>query len=329
MNKRYITTFILFASFFCSNVQANVATAAGVIAVEKTAKTAIDHPFMAAGALSGFALYKILSVDNAVVQIAKEPEALDYYLEHNPNKITKFTEITIRNMEKSDPDGRYQNLLNKLYVSTPPLVNTANRKKDEQKDLESSKIFLEQYKLIEQHADDFDKKNKKICSKKDTERFIKEAPFEFKMTNMKNNVPYKNDNTAIAYNFDQYSLLERYGSNLEADHIPSYKALELYFLAKNPLSFTIKRNVRHRFLVSNASAINLDLSLHEKTRTYKGANSTWAKIDALNLRIATFKDIATLLTIAKINSNKYNYILLKESLFSLYDRNKILCLYDN
>lgn len=329
MNKRHIITLILFASFFCSNVQANVATAAGVIAVEKTAKTAIEHPFMAAGALSGFALYKILSVDNAVVQIAKEPEALDYYLEHNPNKITKFTEITIRNMEKSDPDGRYQNLLNKLYVSSPPLVNTANRTKDEQKDLESSKIFLEQYKLIEQHADDFDKKNKKICSKKDTERFIKEAPTEFRIKNIKDNIIYKNDYMPTPYNFDQYSLLLRKGAKLEADHIPSYKALEFYFLAKNPVSFIVKSNIRHYFLASNASAINLDSNLHKQTRTYKGANSTWAKIDALNLRIATFKDIATLLTIAKINSQTYDYSSLKESLFSLYDRNKALCLYDN
>lgn len=301
---------------------------AAVVVAGKTVKTVVEHPFLAAGGVAAYATYKILSVDNAVYQIARQPEALDNYLEKNPTKITEFTEVTIKKMEEGDPDGIYGNLLEKLHVSSPPYDdNIAIRKKEEQIKLENSKEYIAEYDMLVNAANDFNKKNKFNCSKDDVERFIKKSPKKFYSENKLAKIPSENDLKPHEYNIDQYSYLEREGSNIEADHIPSYKALELFFAKKFRSSFSAKK-ARNYFLASNASAINIDLSLHELSRTYKGANATWAPLDALNLEIATFKDSATLLVFAKANPQKYNYSMLKDRLIILYERNKMLCLYN-
>lgn len=308
----------------------NIPKGTAVVVAGKTVKTVVKHPFLASGAFAAYATYSILSVDNAVFQIARQPEALDNYLEKNPTKITEFTEVTIKKMEEDDPDGIYSNLLEKLHVSSPPYDNNVIiRTKEEQDKLEQSKEFIQQYSMIEDMADNYDKNHQSQCLKNEVNRFINESPIDFYKKNIMIGVPNFNNFQEDMYNYDQYSYLETSTvSKLEADHIPSYKAIEIYFSRKNISTFIIKKGIRHRFLASNASAISVPKDLHRLSRTYKRLNSILAPIDALNLRIATFKDIATLLVFVKLNSNTYDYDLMKNRLFSLYERNKMLCLYD-
>lgn len=158
----------------------NIPKGTAVVVAGKTVKTVVKHPFLASGAFAAYATYSILSVDNAVFQIARQPEALDNYLEKNPTKITEFTEVTIKKMEEDDPDGIYSNLLEKLHVSSPPYDNNVIiRTKEEQDKLEQSKEFIQQYSMIEDMADNYDKNHQSQCLKNEVNRFINESPIDF------------------------------------------------------------------------------------------------------------------------------------------------------
>ena len=153
-------------------------------------------------------------------------------------------------------------------------------------------------------------------------------------------LPKKNDSLATLWNVDKYSNLQAKENVIERDHIPSYKAIEWFFknnsnttidLSKQPIIST--RNKRYRNLNNNLTAINIPEKTHHEGRTYGKKNEYIASrldgIDSISLRLATFKDFATILWYEKFkknNLNNYNNIL--NSFNIVYQRNKELCLYD-
>lgn len=120
---------------------------------------------------------------------------------------------------------------------------------------------------------------------------------------------------------------------LTPDHIPSYGALEKYFIAHGKI--LPKRDNSN--LEGNSSAIMIPTKLHEiGSRTYGGRNKTkdvngdtTMDQDAADLLEATVLDIATTAYLFYTNPqykiNPLNYI---SNSMKLVERNKLICMYD-
>lgn len=320
---------------------------AAVVVAGKTAKTVVEHPFLAAGGVAAYATYKILSVDNAVYQIARQPEALDNYLEKNPTKIDAFVSKAVDKYYENidNNDGQlYVNLLDKMGIDivgiTIDYPSSSLKTKQEQDDLEKTAEFATEFAFVQKVANDYDKKNKVICNNiDDIKKIFTLTGKNFKKyTDSKNLTPI-NDGLPTPYNVDQYSELVAEDLTIERDHIPSYKALELFFLHKKETrkyiitqKRTKKKNpnsARYVYLANNATSINLPYNLHRNNRTTGDRNKYYSvedALDSLSLRFATLKDYATLLVLKRNDILEYNQ--LKVSFINLYSRNKNLCLYD-
>lgn len=310
-----------------------------------TAKLAYKHPLLTATAVAGGVGVYINTVGYAVGYFADDPSGLDDYLESHKDKINDFSEKTLNRMEFSptqEKRDKYRNLAKALSISIDynDDYTTASKTEKEQNDVENSASFKAIFAQVKSKADNYDKKNKDTCTSNSNLRFIEEAPPLFYMKNMVNPkilALTKNDNKITMYNVDQYSKLKNKEDIIESDHIPSYKALEIYFNNKrkilNKPVFTGSK--RDKLIASNASAINIDYDMHVNgSRTNGRKNGTVRKInkaknDSMDLREATLKDISTLLDYAATNPNKYDYNALETQLFMLYQRNKELCLYTN
>lgn len=110
---------------------------------------------------------------------------------------------------------------------------------------------------------------------------------------------------------------------LTPDYIPSYGALEVYFI-KHGKIIPIRKNSN---LESNSSTIAIPTSLHLLgSRTFGGRNK---RKDANDLLEATILDIATTAYLFYSNStyniNPMDYI---RNSMTLVERNKLLCMYD-
>lgn len=313
-----------------------------------TAKIAYKHPLLTATAVAGGVGVYINTLGYAVSHFADDPSGLDDYLESHKEKINDFSEKTLNRMELSPTQksrDKYRNLAKLLSISIDYNDDyfdniTASKTEQEQNDVENSQSFKAIFAQVKSKADNYDKKNKNTCTSNSNLRFIEEAPPLFYMKNIANPkilALTKNDNKITIYNVDQYSKLKNQEHIIESDHIPSYKALEIYFNNKrkilNKPVFTGSK--RDKLIASNASAINIDYDMHlNGSRTNGRKNGTVRKInkaknDSMDLREATLKDISTLLDYAANNSNKYDYNALEKQLFMLYQRNKELCLYTN
>lgn len=306
---------------------------AAVVVAGKTVKTVVKHPFLASGA---YATYSILSVDNAVFQIARQPEALDNYLEKNPTKTDAFVSKAVdkyyENIDNND-DQLYVNLLDKMGIDiigiTIDYPSSSLKTKQDQDDLEKTAEFATEFAFVQKIADDYDRKNKVICNNiDDIKKIFTLTGKNFKKyTDSKGIIPI-NDKKSTFYNVDQFSALKSQKFITERDHIPSYKALELFFLRKTITrkdlllqNKTDDRSPRYIYLASNATSINLPYNLH-RNKYYSVEDA----LDSLSLRFATLKDYATLLVLKRNDVLEYNQ--LKISFINLYSRNKTLCLYD-
>lgn len=317
----------------------NIPKGTAVVVAGKTVKTVVKHPFLASGAFAAYATYSILSVDNAVFQIARQPDALDNYLEKNPTKIDKFINKTIYNYENSknnEDQKNYSNLLSLLLISTDTYNENESpalyRSLQDQQNLEKTNAFSIEIAKLKSIANDYDKKNPKKCNIQIASLLVTTAPSIFyRDVRPLRKLMDINDRLANKYNTDQYGRLKGLKNILESDHIPSYKSLELFFkkhnvsfidpITQKPLS---KKDGRYTYLVNNATAVTIDYDLHRNNRTtYK---NSFASTDKDDLREATLKDYATLLSLSKNNLPQY-YRLLKSFVIT-YSRNKNMCLYD-
>lgn len=182
--------------------------------------------------------------------------------------------------------------------------------------------------------------NKPVCSMARAEELFQKSSIFNKLTNV--GLPKKNDGTYNLFNVDKYDNLEGKASLIERDHIPSYKAMEVFFKNKEALgqlSINLgiqpqrsKKNSRLINLDHNLTAINVSRNTHLNGRTNNSRNQQLAKIDGASsksLLLATFKDFATILWYEKFIKNdmtNYNFYFNRFSI--VYTRNKLLCLYD-
>lgn len=317
---------------------------AAVVVAGKTAKTVIEHPLLTATGIAAYAWYSATSVDNAVYQIARQPEALDNYLEQNPTKIDEFVSKAVDKYYENidNNDGQlYVNLLDKMGIDivgiTIDYPSSSLKTKQDQDDLEKTAEFATEFAFVQKIADDYDQNNKIKCSIDDAKKIFTLTGRDFKKyTDSKNLTPI-NDELPTLYNVDQYSRLKAKEKAIERDHIPSYKALELFFLTKKETQIEILKqkktkgrySKRYVYLANNATSINLPYSLHQNNRTTGDRNKYYSledSVDSISLRLATLKDYATLLVLKR--NNLMEYQKLKKSFITLYSRNKILCLYD-
>lgn len=155
-------------------------------------------------------------------------------------------------------------------------------------------------------------------------------------------LPKKNDGTYNYFNVDKYANLQAKLGAVERDHIPSYKAMEVFFKTKEGLGqlTTVKllnqplKSKSNRFtnLDDNLTAMNVSRDTHVNGRTNNTRNQTLAQIDGASskaLLIATLKDFATILWYEKfIKNDSTNYIKYFDRFSIVYERNKRMCLYD-
>ena len=124
--------------------------------------------------------------------------------------------------------------------------------------------------------------------------------------------------------YKDLKLREKVNDKLEHDHIPSFAALYAYMKNKKHSKLKEKKSI----IQSQASAVEIDLEIHEMGFTYRNKNKE--KImdkmlynrDAKNLRYATIRDFAA----HYINSGMSNWVL--KSFSQVYIRNKNICLYN-
>lgn len=316
---------------------------AAVVVAGKTVKTVVKHPFLASGAFAAYATYSILSVDNAVFQIARQPEALDNYLEKNPTKTDAFVSKAVDKYYENidNNDGQlYVNLLDQMGIDivgiTIDYPSSSLKTKQDQDDLEKTAEFATEFAFVQKIADDYDQNNKIKCSIDDAKKIFTLTGRDFKKYTKSKGIIPLNDKKSTFYNVDQFSALKSQKFITERDHIPSYKALELFFLSKTITrkdlllqNKTDDSSPRYIYLANNATSINLPYNLHRNNRTTGDRNKYYSiedAVDSLSLRIATLKDYATLLVLKRNDILEYNQ--LKISFINLYSRNKTLCLYD-
>lgn len=235
LKKKILASLIISLSLVCNQVQASAASAVGDYISEhpeklskakdvlkfgfkhsktalrltgkaglKTAEVVKDHPFLALTGVAAVTGIALLSVDNAVEQIAKQPEALDNYLEKNPDKINKFVSKAIdkystsNNLEKD----KYSNLLSLLLISPDGFNNSLDseyffRSLQDQKDLEKSKEFAIEYTKLESIANNYDKNNKIKCDIKIASLLVNTPPSVFyKTIRISRGLPEYNTNKA-------------------------------------------------------------------------------------------------------------------------------------
>jgi hypothetical protein len=120
----------------------------------------------------------------------------------------------------------------------------------------------------------------------------------------------------------------------EDDHIPSFGALREYMKSQG---YNVSLEQAKGTLKENTSTIALLKLLHKNGRSWGGKNnSNLISLDASNLKLATFKDFNTYIERMKdkaifngINEYKVtDFDNIAKSISILYERNKLLCLYN-
>lgn len=139
------------------------------------------------------------------------------------------------------------------------------------------------------------------------------------------------------FDMNSYSKLDYLrikNDGMENDHIPSFATLREYM--KNQ-GYNISLKQSQGTLRKNASAIAVLKSLHQHGRSWGNKNdSNLISLDASDLKLATLKDFNTYIERMKnktvfngINEYKsHDFDNIAKSISILYERNKLLCLYN-
>ena len=254
------------------------------------------------------------------------PEVVDHYLQQHPDKydeVQRYFNFRKSQAKTTEQIDKYEQAEDDIGVTARTLV--------EQLDIENNDVDWNSIKsqlatlanLLDQkqNLNDYSKQ----CSIQYAEQMVTMNSAEFNQT-INIYLPKDNNGQAVFFNFDKYENLKSERKKMESDHVPSYKALEWFFVNKGVLP---KNPTKQSKLNKNATAINLPYSTHRNNRTTGEKNVILAEEDGKNsisLRNATLKDFATILWIE--HGDKQNSQKLVEAFIQMYIRNKLLCLYD-
>lgn len=274
----------------------------------------------------------------------EHPEVVDDFLRKNPEKTEEVNAyLTYRANQAKDEESKEKYLNAQQELALDKTLQDQLDLEDEQKHPEFKDI-MDQLAL---EASKIDSKilgknggNKPQCSMARAEELFKKSEVFSKSTNI--GLPKNNDGTYNYFNVDKYANLQAKLGAVERDHIPSYKAMEVFFKTKEGLGqlTTVKllnqplKSKSNRFtnLDDNLTAMNVSRDTHVNGRTNNTRNQTLAQIDGASskaLFIATLKDFATILWYEKfIKNDSTNYIKYFDRFSIVYERNKRMCLYD-
>lgn len=236
---------------------------------------------------------------------------------------------------------KYEDLIVLLGYERPSLINDLvnpvminPKTKVEQEDLEKTNDFTLAMAQVDALATQMDLQYEPLCrgqrGQQIREQLYKLTPKDFsKLPLIKNNT-YESD----LFNVDSYKKLKALDKIIERDHIPSYDALEKFFLLSPKIN---KRNLKVRYsnLNNNATSISIPYNLHKHGRIWGTPNVLLSKDDMKNLRLSTIKDFSTLLILKKsdtmdkfeLKNIVYSEKELLNAFFFVYGRNAQLCLY--
>lgn len=259
------------------------------------------------------------------------PEAVESFLERHPDKydeLEKYFNYRKSQTQDSDKLAQYEQAEEDIGINARTLI--------EQENLETlDPDFIRYLQALEQAGSIIDNAQvmndytRNSCSINVARTLVDLTPSEFNST-INLYLPKENIVPETLFSFDSHNNLKSKQKMMESDHIPSYKALEVFF-SNYHVSFTgkVKSNNRYSNLASNATAIMIPYATHKANRTSGRKNQILANQDGTSsatLRNAFLKDFATLLWVEK--SNSQNMVKLVKIFPEVYIRNKMLCLYD-
>jgi len=191
---------------------------------------------------------------------------------------------------------------------------------DEQGKLEQTKLWKKTFIEVESLAAAQDKKLRPRCSVANI-RLLGEKPTVFRTT-IGQSLPSLVSTPYAIGNVGSYESSRKKKTDPESDkdHIPS-KASIIAFTKIHGIS------INNKNLIKNTSTIAIPRFLHRRGRTFGDRGEAFYQNDARDLRLATVKDMATLISM-DVLENKGRFVKkLISGFIVLYARNKLLCLY--
>jgi hypothetical protein len=122
--------------------------------------------------------------------------------------------------------------------------------------------------------------------------------------------------------YRQLKASEVINDQLDHDHIPSAKAIEVYLLKRDGAAVA-GRGMRHSY--NNATALEMQHTQHKSGATFRGINIPLAPLDGSSgfaMRAATIRDFAFYYLGAKLTQVQIT------EFSNIYYRNKVLCIYN-
>lgn len=315
-------------------VQTEKATNSGALGrtlgwgIKKVFTTPIKIPGKVIGAclLSKKICASIAAGSISLAYLYDHPEVVEHYLEIHPEKydeVQKYFEYRKSQTQDSEQIAKYDQASEDIGLNARTITEQLDI---ESNDTDWSNIYIQLISIFnnidsKQELEDYSKN----CSIEYTKQLVLMSSADFN-NSINIYLPKINNNQPVLFNFDKYENLKSKKGVMESDHIPSYKALEWFFVNKSILPQNPPKQVK---LNKNATAINLSYLTHRNNRTTGDKNIILSKNDGKNsksLRDATLKDFATILWLENNNQNNIN--LLINSFIQIYVRNKLLCLYD-
>jgi hypothetical protein len=255
--------------------------------------------------------------------LATHPEKVENYLRKHPDRIDIVNEELDKAVSKLDQNHPGLAQKTQLYENKLGIDDAAAQ--DALLRLESSPTWQRTYQEVQ---DDLAASDRDYpapdCQVNATYRGLLMKPRQFDesanqlLPAISNGRPVRPMDVNTYWNLGKLAVV---GDKLEHDHIPSWAAVEL-FLKNKGIAYS-------KDAYNNATAMEVFEDLHRNGRTHLAKNKTIREGDALDLRIATFKDLATHLYSLSIGNYPQGSIAhFLQSAIVVYQRNRALCLYD-